>query len=387
MSQQAGAVPFSEIRAWMFSKALPFWASAGVDVAGGGFHEELGLDGKPTGVAFKRVRTLCRQVYVFSHAGLMGWAPGREFSDRGYHYLVERAWLGTDNGWARRLSRHGEVVDATPDLYDLAFVLFALAWRYRLTGDDEVFIRICQTHRFIKARLSAGERGGFWHQAPAHGPRVQNPHMHLLEALLAVAGASGDESFLDAAGEIVGLFRAHFFDGRTLGEYFTEDWRRIVGEHGRRVEPGHQFEWAWILAQYHRLTGREVVNEAQALVEFAERCVDPETFAVFDEVRDDGLAVRATSRTWPNAERIKGHLALFELAGRDPRAAVNGSARLLFDRYLSAPPHGSWIDQFDAGGNPIATTAPASTLYHLFLAFAEVLRLEPALASLPGAPP
>lgn len=380
MSGPRGQIPFSEVRAWTFQDALPFWGAAGVDDVGG-FREDLGLDGKPTTVPFKRVRTICRQIYVFSHAATLGWAPGQALSTLGYEYLVGQAWLGADKGWARRLSRQGEVIDATPDLYDIAFVLFALAWRYRLTRDAEVLGRIRRTLHFVKTKLSAGDLGGYWHQAPPTSPRLQNPHMHLLESLLAIVDAGGGEEFLEAAGEIVTLFQTRFFDGATLGEYFTADLRRLPGAAGRSIEPGHQFEWAWILVQYQRLAGRDVSAEAEALAAFAERCVDPDTSAVPDEVCDDGAPLRTSSRTWPNTERLKAHLALFELTGRDTRAAIDGSTRLLLDRYLATQPRGGWIDQFNADGQPIATAMPASTFYHVFLAFAELLRLEPALSA------
>lgn len=151
------------------------------------------------------------------------------------------------------------------------------------------------------------------------------------------------------------------------------------------VEPGHQFEWAWLLAQYQAIPGLGVdfSEAASALVAFGERFgVNAKTQATHDEVRDDGAPLRTSSRAWPNTERIKGHLGLFELTGRDPRPAVSGAARALLDRYLAVTPRGCWIDQFDADLRPIANAIPASTLYHLFLAFAEIQRLEPAL---PGA--
>ena len=100
----------------------------------------------------------------------------------------------------------------------------------------------------------------------------------------------------------------------------------------------------------------------------------------FTAVQDDGTAIDRGSRTWPNTERIKGHLALFELDGRPPHGPVAGSARLLLDRYLNVEPRGGWIDHFDPGGRQIATAVPTSTLYHVFLAFAEVLRLESRLS-------
>lgn len=379
-------IPFAELRAWLFEAALPFWAEAGVDTEAGGFREELGLDGAPTGVAFKRVRAMCRQTYVFSHAALLGWAPGAALSTRGYEYLLAAARLGEGEGWARLLNRDGSVRDGRRDLYDLAFVLYAMIWRHKLTGEAEPLAHAHGVLDFIETNMR-GDQGagdGFLHLLPAEGPRLQNPHMHMFEASLAGFEATGEERFLGIAHELAALFRTRLFDGRTLGERFNADWGRQDDAEGRVVEPGHQFEWAWILGLYQKLSGVDVAGEAAALLDFAERFgVDPASGAVFDTIRDDGSPLKKSSRTWPNTERIKGHLALYELEGRDPRGAVAASSRLLLDRYLAPAPRGSWIDHFDASSQPIATAAPASTLYHLMLAFTEILRLRPNLAQTP----
>jgi N-acylglucosamine 2-epimerase/mannose-6-phosphate isomerase len=55
---------------------------------------------------------------------------------------------------------------------------------------------------------------------------------------------------------------------------------------------------------------------------------------------------------------------------------VRSSGSLLLERYLAHTPHGTWVDAFDAGGAPTAEFIPASTLYHVFLAFAELLRVS-----------
>jgi mannose/cellobiose epimerase-like protein (N-acyl-D-glucosamine 2-epimerase family) len=107
---------------------------------------------------------------------------------------------------------------------------------------------------------------------------------------------------------------------------------------------------------------------------------------VFDAVRDDGAQLRTTSRAWTNTERIKAWLALFELTGRDPRREVAGSLHLLFGRYFAGLPLGLWRDQFDAEGQPLSKAVPASIVYHLFLAFSEVLRLQPRLIALDRSP-
>jgi mannose/cellobiose epimerase-like protein (N-acyl-D-glucosamine 2-epimerase family) len=374
-------LPFSEIRTWMFDAALPFWAAHGVDTSHGGFYEELGFDGAPTSVDFKRVRAMCRQVYVFSHAALLGWREGAQLSADGFDYVVRKAWQGPELGWAKTLSRDGIVRDSTADLYDQAFGLYAMAWRHRLSGDAEALKLARQTLEFVDTHMRDSGGAGFWSALPGGGARAQNPHMHLLEACLAAFETSAEQQFLDVANEIAALFHARFFDGRTLGEHFTTDWRRAPGEKGRVVEPGHHFEWGWLLAQHQRHTGMNSADAARALMAFAEaHGVDEESGAVFNSVRDDGAPLDRGSRTWTNCERIKGWLGLFECGGEDASPAAS-SARLLLERYLSVSPRGAWQDHFDAAGAPLAAIVPASTFYHVFAAFAEVLRLEPALSA------
>ncbi|MEQ1618925.1 MAG: AGE family epimerase/isomerase [Terricaulis sp.] len=368
-----GEIPFGEVRGWAFEALLPFWARCGVDSEYGGFLEEVSPTGAPTARGDKRVRTLCRQVYSFSHAALLGWEEGEALSAMGCEYLFKHARL-TDGSWAKTLARDGAVLDPTPDLYDLAFVLFALAWRYRLAREAEVLAHLHATLEFIQTRMRAGD--GFVARLPDDGARLQNPHMHLLEACLAAFEATDDERFLEQADQITTLFANRLFDGVSLGESFAEDWSRTPGQ---MLEPGHHFEWAWILAQYQRLRGGDFSAHADALIAWGERFGLSAAGAVLDAVDESGVPIRTSSRAWTNTERIKGWLGLYELTGRDPRAPVAQSLRLLFDRYFAGSASGAWVDQFDTAGKPMTEAVPASIVYHLLLGFSEVLRLEPRL--------
>lgn len=372
-------VPFAEVRAWMFDTALPFWTEHGVDRISGGFVEQLRFDGGDIGLDYKRTRVTCRQIYVFSHAAVLGWTDGLAIAEHGVRFL-RKAWLGPQGGWARTLTRDGAVKDPTPDLYDIAFALFALGWYVRATGDESAAALARETLDFANRYMRPEQGEGFLHEKPTTGWRLQNPHMHMLEAALACFEATGDARYGDLAGELSDLFRRRFFDpaSRTLAEYFTDDLSRAPGDVGRIIEPGHQFEWAWILANQKRLLGADTADLVRGLVGFAEtHGVDPKTSSTYNQVRDDGAIIDAGSRTWPNTERVKGHIALHELFGEDPSAAVAGSARLLLDRYLATDVPGLWVDLFDASGEPKSLNAPASTFYHVFLSFAELLKLDP----------
>lgn len=377
-------IPFARVRQWLFDEAWPFWADTGLDRVHGGPVETLALDGRTPDSPFKRVRVLCRQVYCFAHAAVLGHQGAQSLTATLFADLAAKAWLGPERGWARRLSPEGAVIDAAPDLYDIAFCLFACGWAYRATGEARALALAHATLDFLDARMRWPQGRGYLHADPCEGPRLQNPHMHLTEAAIACFEASGEARFAERALEGVGLFKTGFFDpaAGVLGEYFTADWRRLDSPEGRLVEPGHQLEWAWILGRAAALLGAEVADLPDRLVGFAEaHGIDPVSGAVFNAVRDDGAPLDRGSRTWPNTERIKGHLALIERGSGGDRAAIAQSAALLLDRYLAVIPRGTWIDAFDGEGRAIAKNIPTSTLYHVQLAFLELLRLEPRLTA------
>ena len=363
----------------MFDKALPFWAAHGLDLDHGGYVEQLTLHGEDAALDFKRTRVAGRQVYVFSHAALLGWRAGEQLGVLGMDILTQKAWQGADKGFARKLTREGDVLDGTPDLYDHAFALFGFAWRHKMAKDALSHEWMHRTLDYVETHLAHPGGLGFWHELPPGGWRLQNPHMHFTEACLAAHEATGEARFADAARRLIELFRTHLFDIRTgtLAECFTESWSPAPGEDGRLVEPGHLFEWCWILNQARKQLGMDTGAEIRAAFRFAEtHGVDPATGATFNGVRNDGAPLDRGSRTWPNCERIKAAIALWELDGVDPGPVIDQSASLLLKRYLAREPAGVWMDMFDEEGRPAAQTVPASTLYHVFLAFAEVLRVS-----------
>ena len=363
------------LKTWLFDHALPFWATSGHEGALGA-SEHLRLDGSSADVPYKRVRVQARQIYVFSQAALMGWPDGTVLARQGYDFLVRFGERET-GGWVRQLSPTGEVIDDAVDLYDQAFVLFALAWYYRLTGDPRALARAHRTTAWIGNHMQA-RHGGFLNVIPFEpGPRQQNPHMHLLEAMLALYETTGDDYFVQVAHELVDLFRKHLFDPKTgtLGEFFQPDWSPTPGPAGDHIEPGHHYEWVWLLDQYSRLTGVSLPVEMDHLYRFARRFgEEPETALVWDVVDRFGHARRRSARLWPQTEALKAHAVMarrgFGGVERIPLVVDN-----LINCFFRGCPKGAWIDQFDASRRPIADTIPTSTLYHILMGYAELERL------------
>jgi mannose/cellobiose epimerase-like protein (N-acyl-D-glucosamine 2-epimerase family) len=366
------------IRAWLQHAALPLWSDAGVDREAGGFVERLYLDGRPDLAAAKRVRVQARQIYVYSHAKLLGFAPdGDAVATQGYDFLMRYACPdGLELGFVHALAREGAVASGKRDTYDHAFVLFALSWFHQATGRDDVRRAIGVLSDAIWTLLRRDDGLGF-HLDDGRGAEMhQNPHMHLLEALLAAYDATQDARQLERATELFDLFRERMFDPGpgVLREYFGVDWRPAAGEQGRIVEPGHHCEWVWLLKRYADRIGAPLCEEAWRLADFVERHGRSESGLLVDELWADGRVKKASTRSWPQTEAIKAEVALAEAGGRPVRDRADVGVDALFDRYLDRPVRGAWIDWIDADGAPLAQAIPASTFYHLFLGFAEYLK-------------
>ena len=374
------ACAYAALHDWIFERALPFWSTVGVDRPGFGFIEHLDLSARPAAVPYKRVRVQARQIFVFSYAHLQGWPGALGAATAGYDFLTRHA-RRPEGSWVRVLGAQGDVLDPTADLYDLAFVLFALAWYARATGSAEALDHAYRTLDWIERAMRA-PTGGFYNAVPVSPePRQQNPHMHLLEAVLALFETTRDASLLRTADTLVDLFRTRLFDAATgsLGEFFTDDWRWADGAAGTHVEPGHHYEWVWLLSQYERLSNRIVEPERSALYDFANRWGrNQDTGLVFDVVDRTGIVRDASGRIWPQTEAIKAHVVMAErgtAAGEHAGAMIAQITDNLLGHFLAREPAGTWTDHLTAGGTAKGDRIPASTLYHIVSAFSELDRV------------
>lgn len=385
-------IGFDTLRPWLFGEFLPFWLDRAPDPRHGGVLERLTLDGHPADVPQRRTMVQARLLYVFSHAAVLGAGErATDTASRIFGAMVRRHWDDRDGGWWHSVTVDGGPLDRRKDAYAHAFVLFATAWYFRATGAAEARAWADRTLAFLDARMTAppdaGGWGGFVEEIAAPGdearllPRQQNPHMHFLEAMLAWREATSEPGWLERARAVLGLFERRFFDAGTgsLGEFFAADWTPAPGAAGRLREPGHHYEWTWLLHQYHRLTGdASVLPAARALYDFAQAhglAHPPDApSVVIDQVDRTGTVINAGRRLWPQTEALKAALARFELWGAQAdHAEARHRLTALFTHHLSA--HPLWCEQQDAQGHNVSAFLPLSSLYHVQLAVAELMRI------------
>ena len=366
---------------WLTTSALPLWEAKGIDRVHGGFIELIGHDGAPIDGP-KRCYPQARQLYVFAQAGLMGWdGPWREALDQGLDFFL-RAFPREDGLTRLRVSADGAAEDEAPRLYDQAFALLLLATVKRVRPDEpDLEARAAR----LRDRLLADRRvpaGGFLEVVGR--PYYANPNMHLLEAALAWIQVSDDPAWGALADDIAELALAKYIDadGGFLTEYFDETWTRTTDDDGRQVEPGHQFEWAWLLLNWARLRKRpEGLTPAAVLYAVGRGGVDQERGIAINALWDDLTVRDATARLWPQTEWIKAAIALsrLEAPGSVRHAQLLSEvakAVTALNKYLQTPVRGLWRDRYLADGTFADEPSPATTFYHIVCAITELRTLD-----------
>jgi len=363
-----------KLKQWCIEKALPFWAETG-RFPDGSWVEHLYLDGTPDKMAERRWRVLARQVYVYATASQLGWYDGLEIARSTYQVMRDKGHNRLlDGAYVHRILPDGTITNDLHDFYDHAFYLLASASLYRATQDEKYLFHAYEVRTFVDSQLKATNGG--WHESfplTAGALRRQNPHMHWLEANMALYKASGEIADLKAAHMVFSLFKKTFFNSKThrIREFFAPDWQTAPSPKGDSAEPGHAAEWIWLLGEYKKLSGVVIDHYAFALYETLHRQRGP---YLNDEEDQTGGVRRETKRLWVQTEVIKAHLAMAERG--QPGASDCAAALIdgLFELYLNFD--GTWNDQLNACGVNVAKTIPVSTFYHILCMASEASRVS-----------
>jgi mannose-6-phosphate isomerase len=197
--------------------------------------------------------------------------------------------------------------------------------------------------------------------------------MHLFEAALAWMAIADDPGWLAMAEQLARLCMDRFFDraNGALGEVFAGDWSPAPGLGGRLAEPGHQFEWAFLLDRWSKLVGRDRPEAVARLIAFADSYgIDSRRGVAVNCVTIDGAMHDGVARLWAQAERIRAYL-IDRRPGDETRLLQAISS---LRRFLELPISGLWFDQLTVENEFVQEPARATSLYHIVGAVAKLAR-------------
>lgn len=373
-------------QAWLRDEALPLWSGRGFEAQKGPahklsglFYEQLGFDHFPVKSLNRRLMVQARQIATFCLASMDRLLPPSSLvSGDTVLEHVRSLYHRRDGrpGWVFSLSPDGEIADARRDLYAHAFILYAHAVVAMAMPQGRTSLRdqalLCLNE--IEDIFSDPKYGGYFDTAEKLPAKRQNPHMHLLEALLASYKIFGDAVFAEKSQSLLTLLPARLIDPESgmLREFFDREWR-VIKPHGENeVEPGHLFEWSWLLEEAITLD----IAPEHILRPLAERLfsqawcygVDHEKALVWDRIVESGRVDSRNTRLWPQTELMR-LLCRRRDAGR--LTQLEGDFLLRHSqqfREVFIPPEqkGGWIDWRDGQGACLVKTIPASSFYHIY---------------------
>lgn len=359
---------------WLVDDAYPFWWSRGADRQHGGFHERLGQDGQPLNEP-RRARLHPRQMFAFSLADDLGHDGMTEPAVAHALEFFLRHYVRADGLIRTCVAPDGSCVDDSVLLYDQAFALLGYATAYDVLNDQSLRQRAHALLTAVQGCL-ANPAGGFFEAPDRQSTATSNSHMHLLEAALAWQVIDHDVRWRRLAASIVDLAFTKLIDASSsqIREFYTDDWQPAQGEAGLIVEPGHQFEWAWLLLRWYSSTGEaRAAKLAAALIDAAEsRGVDPSRDVAVNSTWLDGKVRDAQARLWPQTERLKAGCAAWELTRAPRYLEIAQRSAAAIEQYLLTKRAGLWLDQMSERGDFIEEPAPASSFYHLVASIAEL---------------
>jgi mannose-6-phosphate isomerase len=370
---------------WLAKDVLPMWLRLGVDPQGG-FVEALSPDGSPL-ASPRRALVQSRQIYSFRLAAEMGLCDKTQAHGAlasGLKFLAAH-YSHPDGGFIHAVDPQGRATDSRLDLYTQAFSLFGLAQAYAVDPHEAIRARAKLVLRYLERQRRA-PAGGFTELSEQGPVYHSNPHMHLFEAAIEWMEVDSDPEWKALADELLWLAQTKMVDSKTglLAEYFTKDWQPLREDGKFIFEPGHQFEWSWLMGRYQKLTGKDLRNLRQQLYLTTQnvRGIDPVLKSVYDQMWSDLTPKLRSSRFWPNCERIKAASQLAIEASpsaRGPFARAADEALETLMTYFRTKTPGLWYDVADSEGKFHEQPAKASSLYHIIGAISEHARLQEAI--------
>lgn len=369
--------------AWLKDQVFPLWTKNAFDPVTGAFSESLDQKGLAEG-APRRALVQSRQIYAYTEAVKMNILQKDQVSPiikKNIEFI--KNYSLPSGAYLHALDIKNNPVETQSELYTQAFMLFGLARAFEILQDAQIKARALALVRYLTTARN-NKSGGFTEIKNNKIVFQSNPHMHLFEAVIEWIKIDSDNIWKEMATDIYQLCRLKFVNNEigAVAEYFSEDWQ-VLRENNKFIfEPGHQYEWAWLIVQFEELLSLKSTSLPLKLFDLSEmHGVDPHSNLAFDEILSDFSVNKLSSRFWPQCERIKtavqlGVLATPELKPRFAKAADEAMAAL--NTYFKTETPGLWFDT-KAGDKFILQSSKASSLYHIINALSEYKLKRPRI--------
>ncbi|MCE0992741.1 AGE family epimerase/isomerase [Pseudomonas sp. DCB_CB] len=334
-------------------RIVPLWQGPGWNADMALPYEALDAQHHPLPVQRYRAMACARQLYVFSSR--IGQPGAAERAAALFRSLQKHFHDAEHGGWFYSIDAQGKPLDRRKDLYTHAFIVFACAHYWGKVRESLVESTLNAALDIIDQQFARDDGlyeaclGEDWADLGS-GP-LQNPQMHLAEAFLQVLAVRGDEHVRQSLLQLCQALEAHFIEpahGLMLEKPHgaVDNW----------FEPGHQFEWFYLLHTSPLLRDTPLHASIDRAFGFAEQ-FGVKDAAVLAMLNVDGRVLDASQRIWAQAEYLR---ALTLREGSEAKLA--GQLGALSARFLR---DAGWYECRGVDGVVSRDDMPSTTPYHL----------------------
>jgi mannose-6-phosphate isomerase len=353
---------FAAVQQHFMSVIVPMWQGPGWNAQMALPYEALDAQHQPLPPQRYRAMACARQLFLFS--SLIGNPATPQAATRAAALFrsLQRHFHDAENGgWFYSIDPQGNPLDRRKDLYTHAFIVFACAHYWAKVREPLVESVLNAALNVVAERFADGD--GLYESVLAEdwsaldaGP-LQNPLMHLAEAFLATLEVREDADTLAALDALAEAMQRRFVDvehGVMLEKPLdaVDNWS----------EPGHQFEWFYLLESSVHLRGTPLHRSLTTAFDHAQlQGVDQQSGAVAAMLAVDGAVKDGTQRIWAQAEFLR---ALTLRPGSE--ALFKRQLLALQQHFLHAT---GWNECLDSSGQISRSDMPSTTPYHLMTCY------------------
>ncbi|MCK6486836.1 MAG: AGE family epimerase/isomerase [Planctomycetes bacterium] len=342
----------------------------------GGFHAAFARDWSRREEPRRTLVFQARMTWFAAQVALHRPARRAEFAaiaGRGADLLWRRFWDERHGGLHWEADAAGRPLPGEKHLYAMAFAIYALCAAGEADGEPRHRERARRIFAWIEAHAHDPAAGGYrealaddgtplappagattWDRIGGrHGGRSMNCHIHLLEALTALAAADPGDDVRARLREIFLIVRDRICTPGGMHQWFAGDWRPLPGP----CSFGHDLETAFLLDEAARALGCDDAPTRaveRALVDHAlEFGWDARRGGFVDAGPAYGPATALERVWWVQAEGINGLLLMDARHGAETGIYRHRLAGLwqVVERDLADPEHGGWRADADGHGD------------------------------------
>ena len=352
---------------------------------GGSYY--LGDDGTPWKDRNRETWITCRMCHVYSIGSFLGHEGSEKLVDEALKGLKGELHDEEHGGWFAGRTAEDRIVP-NKQCYAHAFVILA-SCSALLAGREGAKELLKEALELYDLRFWNEEEGlacDTWNTefTVLDDYRGINANMHTVEAFLAVADVTGNETYRKRAGRIIDRVIGWAEENAwRIPEHFTKEWQPDLECNKQQPDdpfkpygatPGHGIEWARLIVQWALSTYKNTPEAAEKYINASENLFNR---AVADAWNVDGARGIVYTTDWEGkpvvhdrmhwtlAEAINTAAILYHLTQKTKYSDDYAEFMEYLDEEVLDHVNGSWFHQLDQHNHLMGTVWPGkSDIYH-----------------------